>query len=109
MNVFEEGLNLKKVWITIGLTAAALTAIIWGEQLMETSANEGRVNYTIENVQCDNCANELSVAIENILGIEAYTYNAENNTLTIDYNPTVMETEWITESLMANGYRIEEQ
>jgi copper chaperone CopZ len=100
---------MKKALITLGLTAAALTAIIWGEQLMETSANEGRVSYTVENAQCDNCANELSVAIENILGIEAYTYNDEKNTLTIDYNPTVMETEWITESLMANGYRIEEQ
>jgi hypothetical protein len=41
---------------------------------------------------------ELSGALDNIIGIDSYSVNSEAETVTIIYNPAIMQPEWIEKS-----------
>lgn len=101
---------MKKAYI-VGILAASIIVILFISFNNDTEnvyAGSDTVIFSGIDTSCTDCQAKLDVALQNILGIEEYTINKDDATLTITFDPAQMKPEWISKSLEASGFEADE-
>lgn len=70
----------------------------------DSQADEGKIVFTGEDFACDSCQEKLKTVFNNMIGIENFIINEKQNEMTVFYDETVMQPEWIEKSLEASGF-----
>ncbi len=105
----QEVFRLKRFLITaliiIPLTIAAV--VFSNDSEKGAQAETEKVVFSGIDLSCENCKNKVVDSLDNILGIDDYSLDPKNETITVWYNQDEMKPEWIYKSLEAAGFRPE--
>jgi copper chaperone CopZ len=101
---------MKKAYI-VGILAVSIVAFLFfsfGEEAENVYADSDTVIFTGIDTSCLDCEEKLGSALQNILGIDKYTINKNEDSIEVVYDPSQMRPEWISKSLEASGIQIED-
>jgi copper chaperone CopZ len=105
-----EVFYMKKAYI-VGILAVSIIFILFASFNNDTEnvyADTDTVIFTGIDTSCTDCKAKVDEAMQNILGIENYVINQEDDSLTITFDPSQMKPEWISKSLEASGFNAED-
>lgn len=92
--------------ICIGILAASF---IFQQEKKSTYAKKDEIVFTGIPLNCTDCDTHIKTALQNIIGIKKYNLNAKKNTLTIYYDHSIMQPNWIQKSLQADGFNVKQK
>ncbi len=58
----------------------------------------------VENIKCGGCTNSIRKTLEQLPGVQAAQADAENGTVTVDFNESLIQVDVITDKLSHMGY-----
>lgn len=101
---------MKRFFITALLVIPLTVALV----LFSNDSDKGahaeaeKIIFSGIDLSCENCKNEVELSLENLLGIEEYSLNPSEETVTVWYDQEQIQADWIFKALEAAGFPPEE-